>query len=76
MAPTSPRVTSPLSTASSSTSRSQVRLHISLHSWLLAKATIRRSLKGPTSGGQRLYLRIYGVEGRMEPCLASMVHAR
>ncbi|KAK8476157.1 hypothetical protein V6N13_138001 [Hibiscus sabdariffa] len=54
MAPTSSGVTIPLSTASSPTSRSQVRLHLSLHSWLLAKATIHRSLKGSTSGGQRL----------------------
>ncbi|KAK8658478.1 hypothetical protein V6N13_036684 [Hibiscus sabdariffa] len=74
MAPTSPGSTSPLPTASSPTSRTQVRFLLSLHSWLLAKATIRRSLKGPTSGGQRLYLQIYGVGGRMKPCLASTVH--
>ncbi|KAK8497487.1 hypothetical protein V6N13_053265 [Hibiscus sabdariffa] len=30
---------------------------------------------GFTSGGQWLYLRIYGVEGRMESCLVTMVHA-
>ncbi|KAK8695561.1 hypothetical protein V6N13_000714 [Hibiscus sabdariffa] len=69
MISTSSEATNPLSTASSSTFRLQVKLHLSLHSWLLAKATIRCSLKGPTSGSQRLYLRIYDVEGRMEPCV-------
>ncbi|KAK8596753.1 hypothetical protein V6N12_065233 [Hibiscus sabdariffa] len=75
MAPTSSGITSPLPIASSLASRSHIRFHLPLHSWFLAKATVRRSLKDFSSGGQRLYLRIYSVEGRIDSCLATMVHA-
>ncbi|KAK8656068.1 hypothetical protein V6N13_108627 [Hibiscus sabdariffa] len=75
MSPASSAIASPLTTTSLQTSRPQVRLHRSLQSCFLVKATICRSMKGFLSDGQWLYLRNYDIEGRMESCLATRVYA-
>ncbi|KAK8627434.1 hypothetical protein V6N13_135045 [Hibiscus sabdariffa] len=75
MAPASPGLVSLLTIVPSSTTESQVRFLISLQLWILVKATTHRSMKSFSSGDQRLYLRIYGVKGRRNICLGSMVHA-
>ncbi|KAK8659529.1 hypothetical protein V6N13_029729 [Hibiscus sabdariffa] len=59
----------------SSTIGSQVRFLISLQLWILVKAATSRSMKSCSSDGQQFYLWIYGVKGRRNFRLGSMVHA-